>query len=186
MIAPSVAMTGEETFHPDTRALLAYGRALAGAVDPAARPAPGGGADKLVERLFVMDRLPSGALVLRTFGSELISLFRADPRGKDFLSFWSRPDQTLISAFVETVNTVGQPGVLRASAETAGHRRIGVEIMVTPLRVPPVTNDRLLGLFQPLGGEDLLAGHPVVRMRLGSMHPPNVRPAPLRLVVNND
>lgn len=179
-------MIGEESFHPDTRALLAYGRALAGAQDAAARPAPGGGADRLVERLFVMDRLPSGSLVLRTFGAELVSLFKAEPRGKDFLLYWSRPDQTLISAFVDTVNTVGQPGVLRATAETAGHRRIGVEILVAPLRVPPVTNDRLLALFQPLGGEAMLGGHAIVRLRLGSMHPPNPKPAPLRLVVNNE
>jgi hypothetical protein len=178
-------MIGEETFHPDTRALLAYGRALAGASDPAARPAPGLGADRLVERIFVMDRTASGALVLRTFGAELVSLFRADPRGKDFLSYWSRTDQALVSALVETVNRVGQPGVMRGHAETAGHRRIGVEILVTPLRVPPVTNDRLLGLMQPLGGEALLAGHPIVRLQLGTLHPPNAKPTPLRLVVDN-
>lgn len=178
-------MTGEESFHPDTRALLAYGRALAGAADPGARPAPGAGADRLVERLFVMDRQPDGSLRLRTFGAELVTLFGTDPRGEDFLGFWPEADQALISAFVATVSTAGLPGVLRASAETAGHRRLGVEILITPLRVPPVSADRCLGLFQPLGGESLLAGQPIARLRLGAMHPPSAKPASLRLVVNN-
>src|SRR5262249_44778358 len=46
-------MMGEETFHPDTRALLAYGRALAGT-----RAAPKKGrADHVLERLFVIERM---------------------------------------------------------------------------------------------------------------------------------
>lgn len=179
-------MIGEETFHPDTRALLAYGRALAGAVDPAARPAPGGGADRVVERLFVMDRRRDGALVLRTFGAELIALFDADPRGKDFLGFFAKPDQALITAFVETVGLAGLPGVLRVNAETSDAHHLGAEILVTPLRVPPVSADRFLGLFQPLGGEALVEGHSIIRLKLGAMHPPIARArAGLRLVVNN-
>lgn len=184
-------MIGEETFHPDTRALLAYGRALAGATDPGSRPAPGAGADRLVERLFVMDRQPAGALRLRTFGVELVNLFGDDPRGQDFLKFWPTSDQVLVSAFVSTVCQAGQPGVLRASAETASGRRLGAEILITPLRVPPVAVERTLGLFQPLGGETLLAGEPICRITLGTMHPPATpsaatrRAGNLRLVVNN-
>ena len=179
-------MIGEETFHPDTRALLAYGRALAGASDPAARPAPGAGADRVVERLFVMDRQPTGPLVLRTFGAELVTLFGADPRGKDFLAFFPKADQALIAAFADTVSAAGQPGVLRVSAETTAGQSLGAEILITPLRVPPVSTDRLLGLFQPLGGEALLAGQHVRRLKLGAMHPPVARAkAGLRLVVNN-
>ena len=60
-------MTGEETFHPDTRALLAYGRALAGVAE-AAPKTPAGGADRLAERLFVVDRMGDGRLQVRTFG----------------------------------------------------------------------------------------------------------------------
>lgn len=179
-------MIGEETFHPDTRALLAYGRALAGASDPAARPAPGAGADRVVERLFVMDRQPTGPLVLRTFGAELVTLFGHDPRGKDFLAFFPKWDQALIAAFADTVSAAGQPGVLRVNAETTGGSNLGAEILITPLRVPPVSSDRLLGLFQPLGGETLIDGQHVTRLKLGAMHPPVARPkAGLRLVVNN-
>ncbi len=69
-------MLGEETFHPDTRALLAYGRALAGA---GAAPKKGG-ADQVLERLFVIERMKDGRLPIRTFGSELITLFGADMR----------------------------------------------------------------------------------------------------------
>ena len=56
---------GEETFHPDTRALLAYGRALAGS---GAAPKKGG-ADQVLERLFVIERMKDGRWPVRTFES---------------------------------------------------------------------------------------------------------------------
>ena len=56
-------MMGEETFHPDTRALLSYGRALAGAGAPPKK----GGADRVLERLFVIERTADGRLPIRTF-----------------------------------------------------------------------------------------------------------------------
>lgn len=180
-------MIGEETFHPDTRALLAYGRALAGATGPGSRPVAGPRADQLVERLFVMDRQPSGALRLRTFGQELVKYFGDDRRGADFLQFWPGADQALLNVFVSTVCETGEPGVLRANAETPNGFRLGVEILITPLRVPPVSVERTLGLFQPLGGEAMLSGEPISRLTLGAMHPPVTRrgAAGLRLVINN-
>ena len=52
-------MMGEETFHPDTRALLAYGRALAGATGATPKK---GGADQVLERLFVIERTKDGRM----------------------------------------------------------------------------------------------------------------------------
>ena len=57
-------MMGEETFHPDTRALLAYGRALAGAAGAAPKK---GGAEQVLERLFVIERTKDGRMPIRTF-----------------------------------------------------------------------------------------------------------------------
>jgi hypothetical protein len=179
-------MTGEETFHPDTRALLAYGRVLAGTGDPPARPLAHGGADRLAERLFVMDRQPDARLIVRTFGAELVTLFGSDLRERDFAELWTPADRPLLRAFVAAVGAAGQPGILRTHAESAGGCRFGAEILVTPLRTPPAASDRYLGLFQPLGGEAFVGT--VARLRLGSLHPPEARlpPAPLRLVVRND
>ena len=179
-------MTGEETFHPDTRALLAYGRALAGVAE-AAPKTPAGGADRLAERLFVVDRMGDGRLQVRTFGTELVTLFGRDLRDQDFLTLWPEADRPLLLAFIGAVASAGQPGVLRAHAESGGGERFGAEILVTPLRTPPASADRYLGLFQPLGGEAFAAGQSVLRLRLGSLHPPLTRPAPAgpRLVVCN-
>ena len=63
-------MMGEETFHPDTRALLAYGRALAGAGTAPKK----GGADQVLERLFVIERTQDSRMPIRTFGKDLIAL----------------------------------------------------------------------------------------------------------------
>ena len=182
-------MTGEETFHPDTRALLAYGRALAGQGEPPPKTqtVKGGGADRLAERLFVFDRTGDARMLIRTFGAELVTLFGRDLRDQDFMALWPEADQPLLRAFVASVDAAGQPGVVRAQAEAHGGQRLGAEILVTPLRAPPASADRYLGLFQPLGGEVFVAGQPLIGLRLGSIHPPQARAASanLRLVVSN-
>lgn len=177
-------MIGEETFHPDTRALLAYGRALAGSGDPPPRT-PENRADKLVERLFVFDRVADGRLLVRTFGAELVVLFGADLRDRDFSSLWAAPDRILLSALLDAVAVAGQPGIVRVDALSKAGTRLGAEILLTPLRTPAPSPNRFLGLFQPLGGEAYSDG--IAHLRLGALHPPEARiaPAPLRLVVHN-
>jgi hypothetical protein len=177
-------MTGEETFHPDTRALLAYGRALAGGGEAPRQPAAR--ADKLAERLFVVDRMADRRLLVRTFGAELVTLFGADLRERDFAALWPAADRVLLEAFVSAVGAAGQPGILRVDALDADRARLGAEILLTPLRMANASADRYLGLFQPLGGEAFAAG-PLVTLRLGAIHPPEARvpPAPPRLVVSN-
>jgi hypothetical protein len=89
-------MMGEESFHPDTRALLAYGRALAGA---SAGPRKGG-ADQVLERLFVIERMPDGRWPIRSFGTELIELFGVDLKERDFAALWLAPDIKLLNALM--------------------------------------------------------------------------------------
>jgi len=178
-------MTGEETFHPDTRALLAYGRALAGTGDAAPRQ-PAAKTDRLAERLFVVDRLADARLVVRTFGTELVTLFGADLRDGDFAALWPIADRALLDAFVVAIGFAGQPGIVRADALSADGARFGAEILLTPLHMPSGAADRYLGLFQPLGGE-AYAADALVALRLGALYPPEARlppPAP-RLVVSN-
>ncbi|MGE3143827.1 MAG: PAS domain-containing protein [Hyphomonadaceae bacterium] len=176
-------MMGEETFHPDTRALLAYGRALAGA---SASPKKGR-ADHVLERLFVIERTHSGRWPIRTFGAELVRLFGRDLKERDFAALWLEPDIKLLSALMDAAAAANEPAIARVRADGAGGARLAAEILVTPLRVEPQLGDRFLGLFQALGGEAFLDGRPITRLRLGSLHPPLAKAPPdVRLVVRND
>ena len=175
-------MTGEEGFHPDTRALLAYGRALAG-VAPAPKK---GGADHVLERLFVLDRTRDGRWALRTFGAELVTLFGRDMRDHDFKTLFLASDQHMLGALIESASLAHAPAVARLDAETACGKRFGVELLISPLKVDARFGERFLGMVQPLGGEDFLEGRHIVRLRVGSLHPPEAKaPARVRLVVNN-
>ena len=98
---------GEETFHPDTRALLAYGRALAGAGTPPKK----GGADQVLERLFVIERKSDNRLPIRTFGTELVNLFGADLRDHDFARFFLAPDLAMLHALIGACSAAGEPGI---------------------------------------------------------------------------
>lgn len=177
-------MMGEETFHPDTRALLAYGRALAGAAGAAPKK---GGADQVLERLFVIERTKDGRLPIRTFGQDLIEVFGRDLREHDFARFFLPPDLVLVNALIDAGAAAGEPAIARVTAETACGRKLGAEILLTPLKVEPALGKRFLGLFQPLGGEPFLRGSTVQLLRLGSLHPPAAKqPKGMRLVVVND
>lgn len=177
-------MMGEETFHPDTRALLAYGRALAGVPD--AKPKKGG-ADQVLERLFVLERTKDGRLPVRTFGQDLVRVFGRDLREHDFSRFFLAPDLAMLNALIDACAAAGEPGIARVTAETVCGRKLGAEILLTPLKVDRSLGNRFLGLFQPLGGEPFLDGRTVQRLRLGSLHPPEAKaPKGMRLVVVND
>lgn len=178
-------MLGEETFHPDTRALLAYGRALAGAE---AAPKKGR-ADQVLERLFVIERLASGRWPLRSFGAELIPLFGRDLKEQDFAALWLEQDVKLLSALMDAASLANEPAIARVTGDAAGGRQLGAEILLTPLRVEAQFGDRFLGLFQSLGGEAFTEGRPIMKLRIGSLHPPLARGSAasgVRLIVNND
>lgn len=181
-------MMGEEHFHPDTRALLAYGRALAGATPKPGEPTPRkGGADHVLDRLFVIERMRDGRWPLRSFGAELVALFGRNLKEHDLARFFLAPDLNLLNAMVDASGAANEPAIARITAETACGMQVSAEILITPLRVEPSFGDRFLGMFQPLGGEAFLDGRPIVRLRLRSLHPPLAKaPLGVRLVVVND
>ncbi|MBI1251011.1 MAG: PAS domain-containing protein [Alphaproteobacteria bacterium] len=175
-------MTDEDTFHPDTRALLSYGRALAGGDAPAEK----GRADHVLDRLFVIERMQDGRWPVRTFGAELVDLFGRDLRDADFAQLWLAPDKALLEALLDASDLAGEPAIIRVIAETAGPARLAAEILFTPLRIEPDFGERFLALFQPLGGEAFTRGQVVTRLRAGSLHPPHAKAkASLRLVAAN-
>jgi hypothetical protein len=177
-------MMGEESFHPDTRALLVYGRALAG--NPAAKPKKGG-ADQVLERLFVIERTKDGRLPIRTFGAELVRLFGRDLREHDFSTLFLAPDLSMLNALIDASQAAGEPSIARVTAETSDRRMLGVEILLTPLKTDERLGMRFLGLFQALGGQAFVSGGAIRRLRIGSLHPPLAKePKGMRLVVVND
>lgn len=178
-------MMGEETFHPDTRALLAYGRTLAGDKSPA--PRKNGRADQVLERLFVIERTKDGRWPIRTFGADLVSVFGQDLKDHDFARFWLAPDHKLVAALIDACAAAGGPGIARVTAETHEGRVLGAEILFTPLKVEKSFGERFLAMFQTLGGQAFTYASPIQRLRLGSLHPPLAQaPKGLRLVASND
>lgn len=176
-------MTGEENFHPDTRALLAFGRALAGAGAPPTK----GGADHVLERLFVIERMKDGRLPIRTFGSELTKVFGRDLREHDFARLFLAPDLALVRAMIEAAQAAAAPAIARVTAETMDGAGIDAEILLTPLKFDANLGDKFLGMFQVLGGQALLLEQPIRWLKLGSVHPPTAKtPTAPRLVVVND
>ena len=174
-------MLGEETFHPDTRALLQYGRALATGAEAPDK----GRADHVLDRLFVIERAKVGRWPLRTFGVELVALFGRDLKEQDFAELFLGPDRALMNALIDAAADAGEPAIARVLGET-GAATFGAEILLTPLKAAPYLGERYLGLFQPLGGEAFAAARPVLRLRVGSLHPPAARAPPhVRLVVSN-
>lgn len=177
-------MMGEETFHPDTRALLAYGRALAGAgVAPKK-----GRADQVLERLFVIERTKDGRWPIRTFGADLVKTFGQNLKEHDFARFFLEADFKLLGALIDSCAAAGEPAIVRVVAETGGGKKLGAEILFTPLKVEAMFGERFLCLFQNLGGEAFLEGETIARIKLGSLHPPEARTprSNVRLVVVND
>jgi hypothetical protein len=163
--------------------LLAYGRALAGAAAPPKK----GGADQVLERLFVIERTKDGRLPIRSFGQELTAIFGRDLRDHDLARFFLAPDLAMMNALIEACDVAGEPGIARVTAETPCGKVLGAEILITPLKVDSVLGNRFLGLFQSLGGEGFLDGAAISLLRLGSLHPPLARtPKNMRLVVVND
>jgi hypothetical protein len=84
------------------------------------------------------------------------------------------------------------PATLRARGETIDRQRLEIEVLLAPLVGRGSVQSRILGLFQPLGGEALLRGRPLVRLMVMGLYPPlaeSVQPGSgprLRLVTSDD
>ena len=175
----------ETSFHPDTQALLDYGRAIAAGENPPSIRS----ADGLADRLFVIDGVSEERSTFLTFGAELMVLFRRDLRRTQLRDLFLDADQKMLVALLSAISAANQPGVALAMGETASGMQVGIELLATPLAKGVLAGERLLGLMQPLGGEGFLKEERIVRMRLISLHPPLAKlptPTGLRLVVSND
>src|SRR5262249_53004560 len=129
-----------------------------------------------------------GRWPVRSFGQELIRIFGRDLKQYDFAQFWLEADRRLLTALIDACAAAGEPAIARVTAETQCGKKLGAEILFTPLKTEARFGERYLGLFQSLGGEAFLAERPLARLKLGSLHPPEAKAPkqPVRLVVVND
>lgn len=177
------------TLHPNSRAMLTAWRSLsahrgAAAVhDPMVEDCRG-----LLGRLFVLNRVEPGVWIFRNAGERLSALLGRELLDQDFLSLWQGPDRIIATGIMAAIETALNPAILRARGETLTGRRVEVEIPLAPLEGQGGRIQRVLGLYQALGGEAMLEGRPIVRHHLCALSTPDVPVTmpKLRLVASND
>lgn len=174
--------------HPNTAAMLQAWRRITNSpndVDggPSAHEFPG-----LLGRLFVIETTRKNFMPFRIAGDDLSQILGRNLIGTDFLNLWSGADRSLTSALLESVANEDKPGLLRGFGQTSLGRRVEIEVAVAPLKNGYAGQDRMLCLYQTLGGEAMLQNRSIWTHRITSIIPPEPKHTAqaLRLVANND
>ena len=179
----------ERSIHPNSRILLDAWRRMS--ADPEGHGATGPKTTDhpdLMGRLFVIQATDEGGWVFRSAGESLNALLGKTLADQSFLDLWTGPDRAMIEGFLSAVRLNGAPGMIRGRGETLTGQRVELELSLAPLSGlgAQTTPPRLLGLYQTLGGENMLKGRPVWRHRVSAILPPDTRVASpqLKLVAN--
>ncbi|MCI4646057.1 MAG: PAS domain-containing protein [Hyphomonadaceae bacterium] len=178
----------DRTAHPNTRIMLEAWRRMdqapveevsgnTGATEPSA----------LIQNIFVLREAGPESWTFRTAGEAITTFFGKQISDEDFMDLWLGADRSLAGSVITAVTAEGGPGLIRARGETLTGRQLQVEIALAPLPSPPGTSRRLLGHYQPLGGEALATG-PLWRHIITEIRAPQrtVKRPHLRLVSSND
>lgn len=138
--------------------------------------------------LFVLKQAETGVWPFANAGNDLTLRLGRDLIEQDFLSLWRGRDVALISAQIDAIRFSGRPGVIHGRGETLSGQNIQIEIALAPLRMAGVSGDRLLGLYQLLEDDKVLAGRPVWRHTVSALFPPEVQHTEprLRLIASNE
>jgi len=178
----------KSSLHPNTTAmLLAWQRITASPNDidggPSAHEYPG-----LLGRLFVVETTRKNFVPFRIAGDELSEVLGRNTIGTDFLDLWTGADRSLVAALIESVADENRPGLIRAIGQTSAGRRTELELAIAPLGDDMSGPNRMLCLYQTLGGENMLQNRSIWSHKVRSIHPPEptVQVKNLRLVANND
>jgi hypothetical protein len=176
----------DSTLHPNTRAMLSAWQHLEAAPQSAGRSAlpsltggwPGvkaeGDFTGLMGKMFAIERVSEADFCFRLAGAGLETLMGRQLAEQNFLGLFRDHDRTMMSALIEATGAGHAYGMARALGESIEGKRLELEIAIAPLDAPPRPAKRFLGLVQPLGGERLLAGRPLTRLRLTAIYPPRV------------
>lgn len=178
--------------HPNTTILLDAWRRMETHWPDGPQPAVAAGPDQhpaIIANLFVLRGWPDGRWTFRNAGDGLTARFGRSVLEEDFRDLWQGADQTLVSGFLSAVAETGRPGLIQAYAQTLAGARLDVELALAPLFGSHPGQARLLGHYQTLGGEAMIAGRPVHRHLITAILPPTEPPSStphLRLVSQND
>ena len=150
---------------------------------PSAQEYPG-----LLGKLFVIESMRKGFAPFRIAGSELSGILGRNLIGTDFLDLWHGTDRLLTEALIIGVTNEDRPGLVRGIGETSQGRRVEIEIAIAPLSNIVTGKNRLLCLYQTLGGEAVLQHRTIWTHRLRSVYPPEpqLKKPNLRLVASRD
>lgn len=176
------------SLHPNTTAMLQAWKRITNTPNqadggPSAYEYPG-----LLGRLFVIESTRKGFFPFRIAGDKLSSILGRNLIGTDFLDLWTGPDRLLVAALIESVTNEDRPGLLRGFGETSHGRRAEIEVAVAPLGSAISGRNRMLCLYQTLGGEAMLQNRSIWSHRITSVYPPEPIPNArnLHLVASND
>lgn len=177
----------KSSLHPNTTAMLQAWRRMLSTPDdieggPAAEDYP-----ELLERLFILDTTKPGVASFRVAGDDLPSLLGRNLIGTNFLDLWTNADRPIVDGLLQSVLSEDGPGLLRGFGETSQFRRVEIEIAIAPLTQNKLAPQRVLCLYQTLGGEAMLNKRTLWSHRLRSVYPPEPprMSANLRLVTDN-
>lgn len=172
--------------HPNTRVLLAAWRRMAVNPGDMAQGPQASDYPNLLDRLFVLRRAPEGTWVFTNSGGSINRLLGREVEDHDFVSLWSGNDRLIISALLDSTASTNAPSIVRTSGESLHGYRCDIEIPLAPLDGP--SGQRMLGLYQSLGGEGMLRGRTVWRHAIKSVQMPvnRVDEPRIKLVASND
>lgn len=150
---------------------------------PSAHEYPG-----LLSRLFVIETTRKAFAPFRIAGSELPDILGRNLIGTDFLDLWTGADRLLVTALLESIAQDDGPGIIRGFGQTSLGRRSEIEIAIAPLGHDTSGPNRMLCLYQMLGGENMLQNRSIWSHRIRSLYPPEpgTDTKSLRLVASND
>ena len=177
----------KNSLHPNTAVMLEAWQRISHAhtvtdEGPSAYDHPG-----LLGRLFVIEVTRSNYAPFRVTGDDLSQILGRNLIGTNFLDLWTGPDREFVEALMKCVMHEERPGLLRGFGQTSGARRVDIELALAPLGQHLPLRNRLLGLYQTLGGEAMLQNRSIWSHRVQAIFPPEApqKRANLRLVTNN-
>ncbi len=172
--------------HPNTRLLVDAWRRMAANPDNLAHGPQANEHTSLIDRLFVLSKTTDNAWVFSTAGCAMSRLLGRELEDHDFHSLWSGNDRIMMAALIEATSREGAPSLIRLQGESLRGFRCDIEVTLAPL--DSRNGQKILGLYQTLGGEPMLRGHTIWRHRIQSLTMPaqRNREPRIRLVASND
>ncbi|MEL6284664.1 MAG: PAS domain-containing protein [Pseudomonadota bacterium] len=171
--------------HPNTKIMLdawkRMGTASVGKVEAETHLPQQG---DLLANLFLIRETPESSWIFSSAGDGVSKQLGRALIDHDFLSLWAGPDRLMVEGLMGSVLDAAAPALVRAKGETLAGNRLEVELALAPLPDDRTGSGRMLGLYQSLGGEGLLAGRPIWTHRITGIWPPEraARKPRLRIV----